>query len=130
MNSRTPYLLGFLLATALSAPLPLSAQEHPLTTAELNALAGTRSTSEAADRSTVAEFLAHADVRRVADRAGIDMRSVRDASGLLGGQDLANVASRIRDIEDQLPLVGGDTIVISATTIIIALLVIILIVVS
>lgn len=121
---------ALLLALTSAFAPAVQAQAHPLTTPELHELASQHSNAVAVDRARVAEFLAQPTVRDAVEAAGLDFATVEHQSQLLGGTALEEVASRIRQLEEEEEgdLVGGaNTIVISTTTLIIALLVLILI---
>jgi hypothetical protein len=83
----------------------------------------------AADREAVLRVLGNAEVKGIAERAGIDLRRATGAVSTLQGEDLARVASQARQAETALA--GGQSkITVSTTMVIIALLVLILIIVA
>ena len=82
-----------------------------------------------ADRAAVLRVLDHADVKAVAGRLGVDLRTAADAVSTLDGQDLQTLAAQANQVDEALA--GGQSrVVISTTVIIIALLVIILLIVA
>ena len=78
-----------------------------------------------ADRAAVASFLTRDDVRRTAAARGIDLERLESGVQALSAGELAPLAERARDAQEQLA--GGLTITVTSTAIIIALLVVILI---
>jgi hypothetical protein len=73
--------------------------------------------------------LDHPEVKSVAGRAGIDLRSVANAVAILDANDLAAVAAQAQQVEQALA--GGQSrVVISTTAIIIGLLVLVLLIVA
>jgi CO dehydrogenase/acetyl-CoA synthase alpha subunit len=83
----------------------------------------------AADRIVIREFLERDDVRAAADGRGIDLTRVAQAAATIDDEAAADMADRIRDLEEEA-LAGGDTLVISASTVVIVLLVLILVAVA
>ena len=80
--------------------------------------------AEAADRQAIQNLLQRADVRRIAGTAGIDLKRVNAAAGLLSGAELAAVATRANEINSQSG--GTERVTLAVTTIIIILLLIII----
>jgi hypothetical protein len=72
-------------------------------------------------------LLARNEVRQIAARAGLSLETAQAAVSTLQGQELQDLASQARQVNDDLAG-GASTVTISTTTIIIVLLVIILIV--
>ena len=82
-----------------------------------------------ADRAAVLRVLDHPDVKAVAGRLGVDLRTAAEAVSTLDGQDLQALAAQANQVDEALA--GGQSrVVISTTVIIIALLVIILLIVA
>ena len=80
-------------------------------------------------RAAILRVLERAEVKTVAARAGIDLRTAAAAVATLDGNELAAVAAQAQQVDRALAG-GASTVVISTTTIIIALLVVILLVVA
>jgi hypothetical protein len=113
-----------LAAVALTVAVPLSAQgRSSITTSELEAAATAR---PAGTREAVRDFLAVAQVQRVAARMGIDLTDLSAGVATLDQAALDQFAAQspagTRD------LAGGANVVISTTAIIIGLLILILLV--
>ena len=87
-----------------------------------------RVSSEQADREAIVTLLHRTEVRQIAAKAGLSLDKAEAAVSTLKGDDLAQVASQARQVQNDLAG-GASTIVISTTTIIIVLLLVILIVV-
>jgi hypothetical protein len=102
---------------------------HAATPAALDAALQQHVTSTAADREDVLRVLDNAEVKSVAGRMGVDLRTAKTAITTLDGEQLATLATQARQV-DQALAGGASTIVISTTTIIIALLLVILIVIA
>jgi len=80
-----------------------------------------------ADRAAVQRVLERPDVRAVAAQIGVDMRRAQSAVATLQGDQLTELATRARQVEQQLA--GGQgSVTISYTLIIIGLLVLILLI--
>lgn len=120
-------ILGTTLALMLFAPMAWAQQTHVITKSTLDQAVQQRVSQEQADRTTVREFLQQPAVRDVAAKAGLSIEKAQAAASQLQGDDLKNVASQAKTVNDQLAG-GSKTIVISTTTILIVLLVILIIV--
>jgi hypothetical protein len=82
-----------------------------------------------ADRAAVLRVLEHPDVKAVAGRVGVDLRTAADAVSMLDGEELRTLTAQASQVEEALA--GGQSrVVISTTLIIIALLVLILLIVA
>ena len=82
-----------------------------------------------ADRATVLRVLDHPDVKALAGRIGVDLRTAAEAVSTLDGQDLQTLTAQANQVDEALA--GGQSrVVISTTVIIIALLVLILLIVA
>lgn len=121
-------LIGLALTTSMLLPIPARAQEISAADIEWELRRMVAEPTEADhDREVVRDFLERDDVAEVASAHGVDVDRLKDGVQTLGVEESAALAQRVRDIQDQSPLVGGDTFVITSTTVIIILLVIILI---
>lgn len=120
-------LLAACLAVLLIAPTA-NAQSHVIDKSALDRAVQQRVNQEQADRQAIVAFLHRSEVRDVAAKAGLSLVKAEAAVSTLKGNDLSQVASQARQVQDQLAG-GASTIVISTTTIIIVLLIVILIVV-
>ena len=79
-----------------------------------------------ADRQTIQNLLSRADVRKIAGTAGIDIRRVEAAAGMLSASELRQVAARA---DEATGVTGGtEKVTLSVVAIILILLLIILLV--
>jgi len=106
-----------------------AAAPHAASQAALDAALQQHADATAADRQAILRVLDHAQVKAVAERAGIDLRSAKNAVTTMNAQQLAEVVPQAKAV-DQALSGGASTLVISTTTIIIALLIVILIIVA
>jgi hypothetical protein len=121
-----------LLAVLLLVPAVSRAEaqsDHSAPQAALDAALQQHADATAADRENVLHVLEKAEVKAVAGRIGIDLRSAKSAVATMEPRELAQVAAQARDV-DQALAGGASTVVISTTTIIIGLLVLILIIIA
>lgn len=107
----------------------MGAQQHVLDPDALDALVADRLADEDGQRAAVRRVLAHPEVARVAEQAGIDLTRVRDGVSMLETGELADVAARAQQVDTALSG-GQSTITFSTTTVIIVLLITILIIVA
>ena len=124
--------VSILLALFMVFPAAARAQAqstHAAPPAALDAALQQHATSTAADREAVLRVLEKAEVKSVAGRMGVDLRTASSAIATLEGDQLTQLATQARQV-DQALAGGASTIVISTTTIIIALLVLILIIIA
>jgi hypothetical protein len=121
-------VLSIVLAVLIAAP-HVQAQTHTAPQSALDAVVQQHVTSVDAERAAIQRVLEKSEVKAVAARAGIDMRTVAGAVSTMDAADLAVVSAQAQQVERALAG-GASTIVISTTTIIIALLVIILLVIA
>ena len=128
MRTSVSILLAlFMVFPAVSRAQAQSAHAAP--PAALDAALQQHVASTAADREDVLRVLEKAEVKSMAGRMGVDLRTAKTAIATLDGEQLSQVAAQARQV-DQALAGGASTVVISTTTIIIALLVIILLVVA
>jgi len=118
--------LAVLLATLMVAPAA-QAQTHVVDRTALAQAVQERVSRDQADRDAIRALLARNEVRQIAARAGLSLETAQAAVSTLQGQELQDLASQARQVNDDLAG-GASTVTISTTTIIIVLLVIILIV--
>lgn len=118
--------LAVCLAVLIMAP-SVSAQSHVINKSMLDKAVQQRVGQEQADRDAIVALLHRAEVRDVASRAGLSLDKAEAAVSTLKGDQLAQVASQARQVQNDLAG-GASTIVISTTTVIIVLLIVILIV--
>ena len=121
-------VLSIVLSVLIAAP-HVQAQTHTANQAALDAVVQQHVSSVDADRAAIQRILEKSEVKAVAARAGIDMRTVASAVSTMSASDLAVVAAQAQQVDRALAG-GASTVVISTTTIIIALLVIILLVIA
>ena len=118
--------LAVCLAVLFMAP-SVNAQNHVINKSALNQAVQQRVTQEQADRAAIVSLLGRAEVRQIAAKAGLSLDKAEAGVSTLTGDDLKQVASQARQVQNDLAG-GASTIVISTTTIIIILLLVILIV--
>ena len=118
--------LAVILAALLVAPAA-QAQTHVVGKAALARAVQERVVQDQADRDAILGLLARTEVRQIAAQAGLPLEKAQAAVSTLQGQDLRDLASQARQVNNDLAG-GASNIVISTTTIIIVLLIIILIV--
>jgi hypothetical protein len=127
MRILRPFLAVF-LAVLFMAPPASAQQSHVINRSALDRAIQQRVSREQADREAIVTLLHRTEVRQIAARAGLSLDKAEAAVSTLKGNDLAQVASQARQVQNDL-VGGGSNIVISTTTIIIILLIVILIVV-
>jgi hypothetical protein len=117
--------LAVILAALLVAPAA-QAQTHAVAKTALAQAVQERVSQDQADRAAILALLARTEVRQIAARAGLSLEKAQAAVSTLQGQDLKDLASQARQVNNDLAG-GASNIVISTTTIV--LLIVILIVV-
>ena len=117
--------LAVCLSVLIVAPT-VNAQSHVIGKNALDKAVQERVARDQSDREAILTMLQRTEVRQIADKAGVSIEKAAAAVATLEGQDLREIASYAREVNNDLA--GGATIVITTTTIIIILLVIILIV--
>ena len=118
--------LAVVLAALLVAPAA-QAQTHVIAKSALTQAVQERVSQDQVDRDAILSLLQRSEVRQIAQQAGLSLGTAQAAVSTLQGQDLRDLASQARQVNDDLAA-GASTIVISTTTIIIVLLIVILIV--
>jgi hypothetical protein len=119
-------LLAVILAFLLVAPAA-QAQNHVIGKAALAKAVADRVSQDQADRDAILSLLQRSEVKTIATRAGLSVEKAMTAVSMLEGDDLRDLASQARQVQNDLAG-GASNIVISTTTVIIILLIIILIV--
>ena len=119
--------LAVCLSVLIVAPT-VSAQSHVIGKSALDKAVQERVARDQSDREAILTLLQRADVREVATKAGVPIDKAAAAVATLEGQDLREIASHARQVNNQLA--GGATVVITTTAIIIILLIIILVVLA
>lgn len=118
--------LAVCLAVLFMAPA-VSAQSNVIGKSALDKAVQERVASDQTDRAAIQSLLQRAEVRGVADKAGISLDKALAGVSALQGEDLRQLAEQARQVDNQLAG-GASTVVISTTTIIIILLLVILLV--
>jgi hypothetical protein len=122
-------IVAILMMILAAVPRAQAQTTHAAPQSALDAALQQHVDGVAGDREAVLRVLERAEVKSVADGAGIDLRQAASAVASLDGTALAQVAAQAQQVEQALA--GGQSrIVISTTLIIIALLVLILIIVA
>lgn len=120
--------IAICLSILVLAPV-VSAQDNVIGKSALDQAVQQRIGQEQADREAIRALLQRAEVREVANKAGLSLEKAQAAVSMLQGQDLNRAASQALQVQDNLAG-GASTIVISTTTIIIVLLVLLLVAVA
>ena len=118
--------LAVILAIVMMAPVA-QAQTHVIGKSALAQAVQQRVSQEQADRDAIVALLQRAEVREVAAKAGLSLAKAEAAVSTLQGDDLRQIATHARQLQNDLAG-GASNVVISTTTIIIVLLLVILIV--
>lgn len=118
--------LAVLLAVLVSAPVA-NAQQHVIGKSALDQAVQERVARDQADRDAIMTLLKRQEVKEVAQQAGLSIEKATAAVATLEGNDLRQVASQARDVNNELAG-GATTVVITTTTIIIILLIVIVII--
>ena len=119
--------LAVCLAVLIAAPVA-SAQTHVIGKNALDKAVQERVARDQADREAILTLLQRTQVREVVAKAGISIDKATAAVATLEGEDLREIASQARHVDNQLA--GGATVVITTTAIIIILLIIVLIILA
>jgi len=117
--------LAVCLSVLVLAPTA-SAQNHVIGKNALDKAVQERVARDQSDREAIRTLLQRPEVREVAAKAGVSVEKAAAAVATLEGQNLREIASHARQVNNELA--GGATVVITTTTIIIILVVIILII--
>lgn len=126
---RSVSVVAILLMVLTAMPQVQAQGSHTAPQSAIDAALQQHVTAGDAEREAVLRVLDHAEVKAVAERAGIDLRRATSAVATLDGAELAQVAAQAQQVEQALA--GGQSrVVISTTLIIVALLVLILIIVA
>ena len=118
--------LAVCLAVFLAVPAA-QAQTHVIGKSALDSAVQQRVSQDQADRDAIRALLQRTEVRDVAAKAGLSLAKAAAAVETLQGDDLRDLASQARQVQNDLAG-GASTVVISTTTIILVLLLVILIV--
>lgn len=123
----------FVLALAATLVLPTrgEAQANGVSDveAELRSMVTPASETDT-DRDVVLDFLDREDVGTVGFGRGLDVDAMKDGVRALDDEAAADLAHRVRDMQQDPDQVGGDTLVITSTTVIIVLLILIFVAVA
>lgn len=119
--------LAVLLAVLFVAPAA-QAQSHVIDRSALAAAVQERVSQDQADRDAILSLLQREEVRQIAARAGVSLETAAAGVSTLEGEDLRELASQARHVQNDLAG-GASTVVISTTTIIVVLLLVLLILV-
>lgn len=125
----THTFLALPLALLMAAPAALAQDRHVVDPSTLVETVDQHVAQQDADRAAVRDALATPAVGGAAARLGVDVDRLRASAATLAGDDLAQVASTARELNQSL-VGGASSVTISTTTIILALLVVILLIVA
>lgn len=118
--------LAVCLMVLIAAPVA-RAQQHVVDKSALEQTIKNRVAEQDDDREAIKALLQRADVKRIADKAGLSLAKAEAAVSTLQGDELRDLAKQARQAQNDLSG-GASTVVISTTTIIIVLLLVILII--
>jgi hypothetical protein len=122
-------IVAILLMVSTAVPRVQAQSTHAAPQSALDAALQQHVADAGADREAVLRVLDRAEVKAVAEGAGIDLRRAASAVATLGGDELAQIAAQAQQVDEALA--GGQSrVVISTTLIIVVLLVLILIIVA
>jgi len=115
--------IGMLLAA--SAPAA-AATDHVVSAADIQRALGQQTRADA-QRATVLGLLQRPELKDLAARSGLDLRSAESAVRTLEGDELASLAQQAQAVERELAG-GSQTITISVVTLLLVIIIIILLV--
>ena len=130
MTRHKKYALIVLIGTAIAIGtagygLTEELPRHVVDEGEIQATIDQQIDQADADRQAVQTMLQRAEVRQVAEAAGLDLAQASAAAAVLSGPELVKMAAQAREFNASL--VGGDSkVVLTTTAIIIILLILIL----
>ena len=102
MAARSSVLLALLLFVAGTPPGVEAQTAHAASEAALDAAIHQHVAGISMDREAILRVLKRSEVKAVAGRAGIDLRTKDAAVATLEGEELVRVATLARQIEDRL----------------------------
>lgn len=117
-------LIGMFLAA--SAPLTAAASDHVASPSDIQR-ALRQQTQADAQRATILGLLQRQELKDLAARSGLDMRSAESAVRTLEGEELASLAQHASAAEREIAG-GTKTITISVVTLLLIIIIIILLV--
>ena len=115
------FLIALLVAPAAQA------QTHVIGKSALGQAVQERVSQTQTDRDAILALLQRPEVREIAAKTGLSLDKAQAAVSMLEGEDLRDLASQARQVQNELAG-GASTVVISTTTIILVLLIVILII--
>jgi hypothetical protein len=125
----TTLFLGIFGPQFSSAQTSPAVQPHSASPAAISEALQERVTETDAQRERVRQLLQRPEVRELAGRLGLDLRTAESAVGTLEGQQLTDAAAQAARIDNALA--GGQSrITISTTFLIIALLLLIVLILA
>lgn len=124
IHSCASIILGLLLA----APVAQAAASgsHVVDRAEMQTAIATRAASQAAQRAEIETLLGRPEVRRFADRSGLDLERARAGAATLDGEELERLAAQATIANAQLE--GGMVIAVTTITLILLIIIILLLI--
>lgn len=118
--------LAVCLMLIIAAPVA-RAQQHVVDKSALEQSIKNRVAEQQDDREAIRSLLRRAEVKHIAEKAGLSLARAEAAVSMLEGEELRDLAKQARQAQNDLSG-GASTVVISTTTIIIVLLLVILII--
>lgn len=115
-------LIGMFLAASL--PATAATTDHVVSASEIQRALGQKTQADA-QRATILGLLQRQELRDLAARSGLDMRSAESAVRTLEGEELKSLAAHAAAAERDLAG-GTQTITISVVTLLLIIIIIIL----
>lgn len=129
MRSSLALVAGLVLGLGLGSPALAAtaapAPAHVVDAGTLQARLDRATLGQEASRQSILLLLQRADIRAIADRAGLDIQRASSAVAVLSDAQLEALGAQAAEINAGVG--GSDNIVISATALIIILLIIIIV---
>jgi hypothetical protein len=125
MRFRT-LVTGAVLCALMTTTTPALAQsaQHVASAAMMRDAMAAQASADTQTRDSLRSLLSRDQVRDVASRLGLDVRTAERAVATLTPDELTRLADPVRQAEAQLA--GGNTIVISTTTLLLIIIIVIL----
>ena len=114
--------IGMLLAAG--APASAATTDHVVSTADIQRALQQRTQADA-QRATILGLLQRAELKDLAARSGLDLRSAESAVRTLEGEELQSLAQHAQAVERDLAG-GSQTITISVVTLLLIIIILIL----
>ena len=120
------HLIGLLIVALLLATSPARAQQHVISSADLQQAMMDKAAADAANRDLVRSVLRLEGAREVAARFGLDVTRAEQAVATLDGDELTAVAATAQTVENELA--GEQTYVTISLTALLLIIILILLI--